>query len=365
MLPRDPAGKLLLMGLPRPRLVAWATGELGLRPGQADALWAALYRKLRPDFADAPELERTARERLAGLARVDALSAPAIHRAADGAAKLVFQTDDGAAIESVLIPGPERATLCVSSQVGCAMNCQFCLTARMGLSRHLTTAEIVDQLVQARRLFPEVWISNIVFMGMGEPLHNLDEVLPAIDILVDDRGLGLSHRRVTVSTSGLVPQIERLVAESPAQLAVSVNATTDEIRDWLMPVNRKYPLAALFAALRALPLARRARVTLEYVLLAGVNDSDEDAHRLAELVRGLPCKLNLIPFNPHPGSEFRRPGDERVAAFKALLQAQRLNTSIRTTRGDDTMAACGQLGRPGERPPPRTRRPLGLPVIAS
>ena len=365
MLPRDSAGKVQLMGLTRPQLLAFATGELDLRPGQADALWAALYRKLRPDLADAPELDRAARERLVARARVDALSAPTLHRAADGTTKLVFQTDDGAAIESVLIPGPARATLCVSSQVGCAMNCQFCLTAKMGLARHLTTAEIVGQLVQARRLFPEVWISNIVFMGMGEPLHNLDEVLPAIDILVDDRGLGLSHRRVTVSTSGLVPQIQRLIAESPAQLAVSVNATTDEVRDWLMPVNRKYPLAALFAALRALPLARRARVTLEYVLLADVNDTDDDAERLAELVRGLPCKLNLIPFNPHPGSEFRRPTPERVAAFKAALQARHLNTSIRTTRGDDTMAACGQLGRPGDRPPPRTRRPLGLPVIAS
>lgn len=365
MLPRDRDGKVLLMGLPRPRLTAYAIDELGLRPGQVDVLWAALYRRLCGDLADAPGLERAARERLAAATRVDALRLADRRTAVDGTTKLVFETDDGAAIESVLIPGPERATLCVSSQVGCAMGCRFCLTATMGLARHLGAAEIVGQLVQARRLFPDVWISNIVFMGMGEPLHNLDEVLPAIDILVDDRGLGLSHRRVTVSTSGLVPQIERLIAESPAQLAVSVNATTDEVRDRIMPVNRKYPLAALFAALRALPLARRARVTLEYVLLAGVNDGDDDARRLVELVRGLPCKLNLIPFNPHPGGEFGRPTPERVAAFKALLQAERLNTSIRTTRGDEAMAACGQLGRPGERPPARTRRPLGLPVIPS
>lgn len=364
-LPRDASGKIWLKGLTRAQLHAWATGELGLRPGQADALWAAMYRRLRDDFAAMPELDRDARERLAQTARLGALELVGVYGSADGAHKLALRTDDGAVIESVLIPGPERATLCVSSQVGCAMNCQFCLTAKMGLSRHLRAAEIVEQFVVARRRFPDVWISNVVFMGMGEPLHNLDEVIPATHVLVDDRGLGLSQRRVTVSTSGLVPQIERLIAESPAQLAVSVNATTDEVRDWLMPVNRKYPLATLFAALRALPLPRRARVTLEYVLLADVNDSADDAARLAALVAGLPCKLNLIPFNPHPGSEFRRPDPERVAAFKAALQAQRLNTSVRTTRGDDTMAACGQLGRPGERPPPRTRRPPNLPVISS
>ncbi|MFY0534824.1 23S rRNA (adenine(2503)-C(2))-methyltransferase RlmN [Nannocystis pusilla] len=251
--------------MPRPQLLAWAADQ-GLRPGQADALWAALYRKLRSDFAVMPELDRAVRDSFAATTRLDALRLETVKQAADGTSKLVFETDDGAAVESVLIPGPERATLCVSSQVGCAMNCQFCLTATMGLARNLGAAEIVDQLVIARRRFPDVWISNVVFMGMGEPLHNLDQVLPAIDVMVDDHGLGLSQRRVTVSTSGLVPQIRRLVAESPAQLAVSINATTDEVRDAIMPVNRKYPLAVLFAALRELPLARRARVTLEYVL---------------------------------------------------------------------------------------------------
>ncbi|MCY0993861.1 23S rRNA (adenine(2503)-C(2))-methyltransferase RlmN [Nannocystis sp. ILAH1] len=364
MLPRDHDGRLLLKGVPRPQLLAWAA-EQGLRPGQADALWAALYRKLRSDFAVMPELDRAVRDSFAATTRLDALRLESVKQAADGTSKLVFETDDGAAVESVLIPGPERATLCVSSQVGCAMNCQFCLTATMGLARNLSAAEIVDQLVIARRRFPDVWISNVVFMGMGEPLHNLDQVLPAIAVMVDDQGLGLSQRRVTVSTSGLVPQIRRLVAESPAQLAVSINATTDEVRDAIMPVNRKYPLAVLFAALRELPLARRARVTLEYVLLAGVNDSLADAERLAEWVRGLPCKLNLIPWNPHPGSEFRRPEPEQVAAFKAHLQGMRLNTSIRATRGDDTMAACGQLGRAPAESPRRPRRPHGLPVIAS
>ncbi|HEY8377728.1 MAG TPA: 23S rRNA (adenine(2503)-C(2))-methyltransferase RlmN [Nannocystis sp.] len=365
MLPRDREGRVLLRGVPRARLLAWATGEAGLRPGQADVLWAALYRDLCSDLEGVAGLQRDVRARLAGLVRLDTLRLDDVRRAADGTCKLVFATDDGAAVESVLIPGPERATLCVSSQIGCAMGCGFCLTATMGLGRNLRAAEIVDQFVIARRHFPDVWISNVVFMGMGEPLHNLDEVLPAIEVLTDDRGLGLSHRRVTVSTSGLVPQIARFVAASDAQLAVSVNATTDALRDVLMPVNRKYPLGVLFAALRALPLPRRARVTLEYVLLAGVNDSLADAERLADLVQGLPCKLNLIPYNPHPGSAFRRPDPDQVAAFKAYLQARHLNTSIRATRGDDTMAACGQLGRsppPGSSAPRRLRP---LPVIAS
>src|SRR5690606_10504691 len=215
VLPRDRDGRFLVKGAPPPQLPEWAAAH-GLRPGQAAALWAAMHRKLRGDFAVMPELERGARERLAAIARLDVLRLESVKRADDGTCKLVFHTDDGAAVESVIIPGPARATLCVSSQVGCAMGCRFCLTATMGHARNLLPAEIVDQLILARRQFPELWISNVVFMGMGEPLHNLDEVLPAIAIMVDDHGLGLSHRRVTVSTSGLVPQIQRLMAESSA-----------------------------------------------------------------------------------------------------------------------------------------------------
>ena len=355
-----------LKDLPRDDLLAWAA-TIGARPAQAERLWAALYRRLIKTADEIPDLDAALRQRLADAARIDVLTVEAIHRADDGTAKLALRTADGASIESVIIPGvvdePDRATLCISSQVGCAMNCQFCLTAKMGLSRHLTTAEMVDQVVLARRLFPELWLSNVVFMGMGEPLHNLANVIAATKILCDDRGLGLSHRRVTVSTSGIIPAIQQFFAASPARLAVSINATTEEIRDWLMPVNRKYPLRDLLAALRGLPLRRRERITLEYVLLADVNDTPEDAERLATLVAGLPCKLNLIPWNPHPGSEFRRPAPERVAAFKAALQAHHLNTSIRTTRGDERMAACGQLGRPSDRPPPRTRRPPGLVLV--
>jgi 23S rRNA (adenine2503-C2)-methyltransferase len=356
-----------LRGMTRDELSAWAQSELGARPGQAARLWAALHRDLVAGADEIEGLGAELRARLAARARFDALTIAAVHSAGDGTHKLALRTDDGASVEAVVIPGvvgeAGRATLCVSSQVGCAMNCQFCLTAKMGLSRHLTTAEIVSQVALARRSFPDLWISNVVFMGMGEPLHNLAATIAATRILCDDRGLGLSQRRVTVSTSGIVPAIERFFAESPARLAVSINATTEEVRDWLMPVNRKWPLRELLAALRALPLRRRERVTLEYVLLADVNDTAADAERLADLVAGLPCKLNLIPFNPHPGSEFRRPDPARVAAFKAYLQSRHLNTSVRTTRGDERMAACGQLGRPADRPPPRTRRPPGLTLL--
>ncbi len=377
--PQDGQGRVWLKSMTRPRLIAWATQTLGARETQAELIWAGLHRQLAPTIAEFATVDADLLRRLAAIARVDALAVDQIHTAADGTRKLALRTDDGAIIESVVIPAVQppratttrdygRATLCVSSQVGCAMNCRFCLTAKMGLVRHLSTAEIVDQLILARRLFPEIWISNVVFMGMGEPLHNLDAVIDATKIMCDDHGLGLSTRRVTVSTSGLIPAIVRFVAESPAQLAVSINATTDAVRDHIMPVNRKYPLADLVAALRALPLRRRERLTLEYVLLADLNDTPADADRLATLVSGLPCKLNLIPFNPHPGSEFRRPAPERVSAFKAALQARHLNTSIRTTRGDERMAACGQLGtapNPTETPDitsprPRIRRPAGL-----
>jgi len=372
--PQDGAGRVWLKAMERPQLLAWAQQALGARPAQAERLWAGLHRHLASSALELPALDAGLRARLDAVARVDALAVDAVHTASDGTRKLALRTDDGAVIEAVLIPAvfgdPTRATLCISSQVGCAMGCRFCLTAKMGLLRHLHAAEIVEQVIVARRLFPDTWISNIVFMGMGEPLHNLEAVIAATRILCDDHGIGLSARRVTVSTSGLIPAIQRYVAESPARLAVSINATTDALRDEIMPVNRKYPLAALVAALRALPLRRNDRVTLEYVLLADLNDTPADAERLADLVAGLPCKLNLIPFNPHPGSEFRRPAPERVFAFKTALQARHLNTSIRATRGDERMAACGQLGsipgpedaRPG-RPGPRSRRPPGLVLV--
>ena len=285
--------------------------------------------------------------------------------AKDGTRKLRFRTDDGRSIESVLIPeehakehakehaDPEddardRLTLCVSSQVGCALDCAFCATATLGFGRNLNAGEIVQQIYQAtaragRRP------TNLVFMGMGEPLHNFDNVARALALLIHTWGAGISPRRITVSTAGLVPGIEKLAQLSPApNLAISLNATTDEIRDRLMPINRKWPLEALLGAVRRFPLAHGRKVTFEYVLLAGVNDSDDDAERLPRIVRGLPAMVNLIPWNPFAGPQFQRPGAERNRRFQEILRARGVQVYIRTPRGDDIDAACGQLALRGD-----------------
>lgn len=264
-------------------------------------------------------------------------------------------------IETVVIPCRRgRTTVCVSSQVGCAMNCQFCYTGRMGLKRHLSTAEIVEQAVFARRLFTSEFgsITNVVFMGMGEPLHNIDNVIKAAAIMVHDQGLHFSPRKVTVSTSGLVPQLKRFLHESPCALAVSLNATTDEVRNWIMPINRKYNLNLLLQTLREeLSSKHNYKVLFEYVMLAGVNDSIEDSKRLIELVRGIPCKINLIPFNPHRGTLFKPTAKEKMIEFRNVLAEAGIAVFLRLSRGDDKMAACGQLGKPGDVQAPLLRVP--------
>lgn len=273
----------------------------------------------------------------------------------------MFNLEDGMAIETVVIPSSTgRTTVCVSSQVGCAMNCQFCYTGRMGLRKHLKTAEIVEQAVFARRLFSSEFgsITNVVFMGMGEPLHNIDNVLKAAAIMVDEQGLQFSPRKVTVSTSGLVPQLKRFLHESNCSLAVSLNATTDEVRNWIMPINRKYNLCLLLETLReGLRSKHKYKVLFEYVMLEGVNDSIEDAKRLIELVRGIPCKINLLTFNPHSGSDFKPTCDKKMIEFRNILAEAGCVVLLRPSRGDDRMAACGQLGEPGDIQPPRLRAP--------
>lgn len=275
--------------------------------------------------------------------------------------QILFTLEDGLVIETVVIPSDKgRTTVCVSSQVGCAMNCQFCYTGRMGLKRNLTAAEIVEQAVFARRLLTsEVGsIANVVFMGMGEPLQNIDNVIKAIDIMVHDQGLHISPRKITVSTSGLVPQLKRFLRESNCALAVSLNATTDVARNWIMPINRKYNLSLLLGTLREeLKLKHKYKVLFEYVLLAGVNDSIEDAKRLIDLVQGIPCKINLITFNPHSGSQFKPTRDEKMIEFRNILAAGGCVVLLRPSRGDDQMAACGQLGNPGEIQAPLLRVP--------
>jgi 23S rRNA (adenine2503-C2)-methyltransferase len=340
------------------QLETWVVDSLGEKKFRARQLWSWLYVRMASSFDEMTDLSKAFRARLAETARVDVLELNDVYEATDGTRKLTWKTLNGSVIESVWIPTESRVTLCISSQVGCAMNCQFCLTAKMGLRSNLSAAEIVDQVVQTRRMYEgERRLSNIVFMGMGEPFHNINAVIPATLILVDRLGMDFSQRKITVSTSGLVPEIIRFGAESPVRLAISLNATTDEVRDWIMPINRKYPLATLIKALEEYPTRHGERITFEYVMLGGVNDSMDDARRIVRLVSRIPCKINLIPFNPHPGTEFVPSSPARVREFADFLFSKKLNVTVRTTRGDDRMAACGQLGQPGPKMPKRMPAP--------
>ena len=272
-----------------------------------------------------------------------------VSESVDGTRKLPVHLDDGAVVESVLIPmGDRKFTQCVSSQVGCALDCKFCYTGTLGLSRHLSPGEIIDQVILGRSALPkDARITHLVYMGMGEPLHNFNGVVSSIERICDPGGLGFSHRKVTVSTSGLIPEIKKLGETAPVNLAISLNASNDEVRSRIMPVNRRYDLGKLIAALKEYPLPPRRKMTMEYVLLGGVNDSREHAFELVRLLRGLPVRINLIPWNPFAGPGFDRPTDERVREFQEILVRQRYTVTIRTTKGLDIDAACGQLG---ERP---------------
>jgi 23S rRNA (adenine2503-C2)-methyltransferase len=262
----------------------------------------------------------------------------------DGTRKLLMRLGDAEEVESVIIPSEGRTTLCISSQAGCALACAFCATARMGLHRNLAAAEILAQIAAARgHLTPDETLTNFVFMGMGEPLANYTRLSRALTIMTSDWGMGISPRRITVSTVGLVPLMGRLLEEFQVNLAVSLHATNDELRDRLAPINRRYPLAVLIEACRALPLQRRRRITFEYVMLGGVNDSADDARRLSRMLGSLRAKVNLIFFNPFPGSPFIPSPREKVEAFRAILHRGNLTATIRESRGVDIAAACGQL----------------------
>ena len=318
--------------------------ERGQPPYRFAQIASWLYARGARSFETMSNLPRQLRAALAADFAPPALAAERVARAADGTRKLVFRLEDGHRIESVLIPDPPRLTLCISSQAGCAMGCAFCATARLGLLRHLSAAEIVGQVLGAEDHFlPEERLTNLVFMGMGEPLHNVDAVVEAIGVLTAPWGCNLSPRRITVSTVGLVPQMQRLMRDTSVHLAVSLTAPTDEQRDTLVPVNRKYPVETLLTACRELPIPQRRRITFELVLLAGVNDSLADARRLVRLLHGFRCKVNLIPFNPFPGSGFERPEDAVVEAFRRHLDAAHVHCSVRRSRGRDVAAACGQL----------------------
>ena len=336
---------------------------LGLEPGALERFFEAhgekrfraqqvlqwLHQRGEGDFARMSDLARGLREKLLQHARVEAPAVVGDTTASDGTRKWLLKVDQANAVEAVFIPEARRGTLCVSSQAGCVLDCAFCSTGKQGFNRNLGSAEIVGQLWLANKLLKEQNhderpITNVVMMGMGEPLLNLDNVVPALRLMLDDNAYGLSRRRVTVSTAGVVPGMDRLRDECPVALAVSLHAPNDELRDRLVPVNRKYPLAELAKACnRYLEKAPRDFITMEYVMLEDVNDTQEHARQLVAWAGKVRSKFNLIPFNPFPGSDFRRSPPERIRRFAEVLQGAGLTVTTRKTRGDDIAAACGQL----------------------
>jgi len=337
-----------LIGLDAAGLESFFAGQ-GEKPFRARQLLHWIHQRGETDFAGMSDLAKGLREKLAASARVDAPVIVGDMTAQDGTRKWLLKVDDANAVEAVFIPETHRGTLCVSSQAGCVLDCAFCSTGKQGFNRNLSTAEIIGQLWLANRLLridPSVErpVSNVVMMGMGEPLLNLDDVIPALRLMLDDNAYGLSRRRVTVSTSGVVPGMDRLRDECPVALAVSLHAPNDALRDRIVPVNRKYPLRELIAACkRYLEKAPRDFITFEYVMLDGVNDSDKHARELLGIAERVRCKFNLIPFNPFPGTEFTRSSPERIRCFAEILQRAGLTVTTRKTRGDDIAAACGQL----------------------
>ena len=334
-----------------------ALGGLHTESFHARQIYRWMYRRGVTDFSKMTDLSLGLREQLA--ARF-VISTPAVRhtdRSGDGTVKLLLELTDGAQIETVFIPDTPRMTLCVSTQVGCAMRCAFCLTGKMGLTRNLTAGEIVGQVrVLAHTLGLAGKRFNIVLMGMGEPLHNYDATMKALRMLTATAGLGVPARRITLSTVGVLPALERLATEAiMPNLAVSLHATTEELRDRLVPVNRRYGLADLIAACRRFPTKRRQRITFEYVLLRGVNDSAPDAARLAKLLVGTRAKVNVIPFNAASGLPYSRPSDDEVNRFARTLAERGITVSVRKSRGRDIRAACGQLIVEGSQPSPGQR----------
>ncbi|MGC1454662.1 MAG: 23S rRNA (adenine(2503)-C(2))-methyltransferase RlmN [Nitrospirota bacterium] len=334
-----------LKGLTPSGIDRFCTDRLGRKPGQGlrAAVW--LYRRKAEDFDAMTDLNGPFREDLKRHASISTLTIEQCSASGDGTRKLLYRLSDGNAVEGVLIPGPGgRLTLCVSSQVGCASGCGFCLTGSGGLVRNLTVSEIVNQVFSAGHMLDKKTISNIVLMGTGEPLSNYEAVRSFIEIATDRSGMGFSPRKVTLSTCGLAPMIEKLADDGvDVSLAVSLNATTDDVRDRIMPVNKTYPIARLMQALHHYCETTGNTLTIEYVMFKGVNDSFEDAKRLKDLLEGLPCMINLLMFNPFPGSTFVRPDEEQVYSFRNFLLNNGCVAVVRNSRGRDIHAACGQL----------------------
>ena len=342
--------------------------EIGEKPFRVRQVMKWIHQFGHADFALMSDLSKDLRAKLAAAAFIEAPAVMADSTAEDGTRKWLLSVGAANGIETVFIPETGRGTLCISSQVGCALECAFCSTGRQGFNRNLTVGEIIGQLWWANRALGatprgERVVSNVVMMGMGEPLANFDNVVSAMKIMLDDHAYGLSRRRVTLSTSGIVPAMDRLAAQLPVALAVSLHAPNDELRDRLVPINKKYPLKELMAACkRYIKVAPRDFVTFEYVMLDGVNDSVDQARQLVDLVKGVSCKFNLIPFNAFPDSGFERSSPGRIAAFRDTLMQAGLVTTIRKTRGDDIDGACGQLAGQVE---DRTQRSARRAVAAS
>lgn len=361
-----------LLGMTRQQLEGFFAG-MGEKPFRAVQVMKWIHQHGVADFGAMTDLSRALRERLAAIAEVRAPEVVYDQAADDGTHKWLLRLDDGNCIETVFIPEKDRGTLCVSSQVGCALDCTFCSTARQGFNRNLTRAEIIGQLWLANRRLtpgpavdgkaPQRVVSNVVLMGMGEPLLNFDAVVDAMRLMLDDNAYGLSKRRVTLSTSGIVPAMDRLKDTLDVALAVSLHAPNDALRDELVPINRKYPIAELLAACRRYVREGRhhQRITFEYVMLDGVNDTPAHARELIRLLRDVPCKVNLIPFNPFPETRYRRSSEAAIARFQDMLAQAGYTTITRRTRGDDIDAACGQLvGRVAD----RSRRALRFARLA-
>ncbi len=360
------ASKIDLKDFTRAELTAWAAAR-GHKKFRGEQLFRWIHERDVTDFDAMTNLAKDFREELKASATVSRFEPVQADRAEDGTIKYLFELADGAKVEAVWIPGVDeserdsydpaengskrtsaeedgyRVTLCISTQAGCAMACAFCHTGTMKLARNLKASEIVEQVLAVQRLHPERRVTNLVYMGMGEPLHNYDAVVASLKILLDDFGMNFSHKRVTVSTVGLIPEMEKLSKEVPVNLAVSLHAATDELRDVIAPINKKYPVEDLIDAVRRYPMPRKKVVMFEYVVLDGVNDRPEDVAALARLLKGLPCKLNLIPFNEWPGAPYKRPSMERLHAFRDALVARGFFAFVRATRGRKILAACGQL----------------------
>lgn len=342
----------------------FVTKALGEKAFRAKQLYRWIHQRGAQSFDEMTDLSKGLRAQLVEKAEIVTVEKDLEQRSIDGTIKYRFKTHDGKLIESVYMPSPERKTLCVSTQVGCAMGCRFCATATLGLMRNLTPSEIVAQVHAVNRevrkneniektLRP---LTNLVFMGMGEPLHNFENLKTALGILQSEDGPNFSHRHITVSTVGLVPMIERFGQETEVKLAISLNASNDEVRDRIMPVNKKWKIEDLMEACRKFPLKQGRRITFEYVLMSGVNDTDDDAKRLAKLLQGVPAKVNLIQYNENPGLGFHTTITDRAETFRALLDRAGVAAFIRANRGRDIAAACGQLANTEKE---RTFVPLG------